>query len=68
MSLKDAEKEVQNLSPEELHEFSRWLTGYVATLPGDAAQKAAIGEGVRRMEAIIEGHTPGTTKSSSARP
>lgn len=59
MSLKDLEKEVQGLSPEELHEFSRWLTGYVAGLPPGDAQKAAIGEGVRRMEAIIQGQTPG---------
>jgi hypothetical protein len=62
MSLKDLEKEVQNLSPEELHEFSSWLTGYVAGLPGDAAQKAAIGEGVRRLEAIIQGQNPGQAK------
>ncbi len=63
MSLRDAEKEVQSLSPEELHEFSRWLAGYVASLPGDKAQKAAISEGVLRMEAIIQGKTPGMTKN-----
>lgn len=63
MSLKALEKEVQNLSPEELHAFTHWLTGYVANLPGDAAQKAAVGEGVLRMEAIIQGQTPGLTKN-----
>ncbi|HWA24296.1 MAG TPA: hypothetical protein VG734_01380 [Lacunisphaera sp.] len=62
MSLRDLEKEVQALSPEELHEFSRWLGGYVAGLPNGEAQKAAIGEGVRRMEAIIQGQAAGQTK------
>lgn len=35
----------------------------IASLSSDAAQKAAITEGVRRMEAIIQGHTAGLTES-----
>ena len=65
MSQSELKKEVQNLSPEELHAFTHWLTGYVAGLPGDKAQKAAIGEGVLQMEAIIQGQTPGMTKNQS---
>lgn len=63
MSLAELEQEVQNLSPEELHAFACWLGDYVANLPTDAAQKAAIQEGVRRMEDIIKGHTTGLTES-----
>lgn len=62
MSLAELEKEVQNLSPEELHAFARWLVEYTASRPGDTAQKMAINEGVRRMEDIIKGQTAGLTE------
>ena len=35
----------------------------IASLSTDAAQPAAITEGVRRMEAVIQGHTTGLTES-----
>ncbi len=35
----------------------------IASLSTDEAQKAAIGEGVRRMEEIIQGQTAGLTES-----
>lgn len=60
MSRAELEKEVQNLTPEELHSFTLWLAEYTARLPGD---KAAIAEGVRRMEDIIKGQTAGLTES-----
>lgn len=63
MSLAELEKEVQNLSLGELQAFTRWLTEYVESLPGDQAQQAAIGEGVRRIEDIIKGHVTGLTES-----
>lgn len=59
MSRAELEKEVQNLSPQELYSFTLWLAKYTANLPGD---KAAIAEGVRRMEDIIKGQTTGLTE------
>jgi|GEM_PF-3222965 len=62
MSRAELEKEVQNLSPEELHAFAQWLAKYTASHPNDEAQKTAINEGVRRMEDIIKGQTAGLTE------
>lgn len=63
MSLTELETKVQNLSPEELHAFTQWLAKYTASLPTDEARDRAIDEGVRRMEAIIQGQTAGLTES-----
>ncbi len=60
MSRAELEKEVQNLTPEELHSFTLWFAKYTANLPGD---KAAIAEGVQRMEDIIKGQTAGLSES-----
>ena len=59
MSLTELEAKVQSLSPEELRAFTQWLATYTTSLPSDQARDRAIAESVRRMEAIIEGHTTG---------
>lgn len=64
MSRAELEKKVQNLTPEELHSFTLWLAEYTARLPGD---KAAIAEGVHRMEDIIQGQTTGLTENQFRR-
>jgi len=60
MSRAELEKEVQKLSPGELHSFTVWLAEYTARQPGE---KAAIAAGVQRMEDIIKGQTTGLTES-----
>ena len=63
MSLTELEAKWQNHSPEELRAFTQWLASYTASLPSDVARDRAISEGIRRMEAIIQGQTAGLTES-----